>query len=63
MPWFSYHGGHSGQFCRHAKDMLAAVVERFDLTRLFRWIGVVWPWALVLAGVALVVLALARRKT
>jgi hypothetical protein len=43
--------------------LLAAVVERFDLTRLFRWIGVVWPWALVLAGVALVVLALARRKT
>ena len=28
MPWFSYHGGHSGQFCRHAKDDLAAVVER-----------------------------------
>ena len=28
MVWFSYHGGHSGQFCRHAKDDLAAVVER-----------------------------------
>jgi histidinol-phosphatase (PHP family) len=27
MPWFSYHGGHSGAFCRHAKDELAAVVE------------------------------------
>jgi histidinol-phosphatase (PHP family) len=27
MPWFSYHGGHSGGFCRHAKDDLAAVVE------------------------------------
>ncbi|MET0387499.1 MAG: histidinol-phosphatase [Polyangiales bacterium] len=28
MPWFSYHGGHSGQFCRHAKGELAKVVER-----------------------------------
>jgi len=28
MPWFSYHGGHSGQFCRHAKGELDAVVER-----------------------------------
>lgn len=28
MPWFSYHGGHSGQFCRHAKGDLDAVVER-----------------------------------
>jgi histidinol-phosphatase (PHP family) len=28
VPWFSYHGGHSGQFCRHAKDTLAAIVER-----------------------------------
>ena len=27
MPWFSYHGGHSGSFCRHAKDELAAVIE------------------------------------
>lgn len=27
MPWFSYHGGHSGSYCRHAKDELAAVVE------------------------------------
>ena len=27
MPWFSYHGGHSGSFCRHAKDELSAVVE------------------------------------
>ena len=26
MPWFSYHGGHSGEFCRHAKDDLSAVV-------------------------------------
>jgi histidinol-phosphatase (PHP family) len=28
MVWFSYHGGHSGEFCRHAKDSLGAVVER-----------------------------------
>lgn len=28
MPWFSYHGGHSGQFCRHAKGQLRPVVER-----------------------------------
>lgn len=28
MPWFSYHGGHSGQFCHHARDSLEAVVER-----------------------------------
>lgn len=28
MPYFSYHGGHSGQFCRHAKGNLRAVVER-----------------------------------
>lgn len=28
MVWFSYHGGHSGEFCGHAKDTLRAVVER-----------------------------------
>jgi histidinol-phosphatase (PHP family) len=28
MPWFSFHGGHSGEFCRHAKDDLSAVIER-----------------------------------
>jgi histidinol-phosphatase (PHP family) len=26
MPWFSYHGGHSGEFCRHAKGDLTSVV-------------------------------------
>ncbi len=25
--WFSFHGGHSGQFCRHAKGELEAVVQ------------------------------------
>ena len=28
MPWFTYHSGHSGQFCRHAKGDLRAVIER-----------------------------------
>jgi histidinol-phosphatase (PHP family) len=28
MPWFSYHSGHSGEFCRHAKGELRAVIER-----------------------------------
>lgn len=28
MVWFSYHGGHSGQFCGHAKDTLREVVEK-----------------------------------
>ncbi|MGV2108175.1 histidinol-phosphatase [Agrobacterium vitis] len=27
MTWFSYHGGHSGQFCDHAKSTLADVIE------------------------------------
>jgi len=28
MVWFSYHGGHSGEFCKHAKGPLRQVVER-----------------------------------
>ena len=27
MVWFSYHGGHSGEFCGHAKGQLRSVVE------------------------------------
>lgn len=27
MVWFSYHGGHSGEFCGHAKGELASVVQ------------------------------------
>jgi len=27
MVWFSYHGGHSGEFCGHAKGGLREVVE------------------------------------
>ena len=29
MAWFSFHGGHSGQFCPHAEGELAAVLESF----------------------------------
>lgn len=28
MVWFSYHGGHSGEYCGHAKGKLRDVVER-----------------------------------
>ncbi|HTV20704.1 MAG TPA: histidinol-phosphatase [Polyangiaceae bacterium] len=27
MVWFSYHGGHSGEFCGHAKGQLRSVVD------------------------------------
>lgn len=27
MTWFSYHGGHSGQFCDHATSTLVDVIE------------------------------------
>lgn len=27
MVWFSYHGGHSGEFCTHAKSTLEQVVD------------------------------------
>jgi len=27
MVWFSYHGGHSGEFCNHAKSSLEEVIE------------------------------------
>ncbi|MCJ8521421.1 histidinol-phosphatase (PHP family) [Pseudorhizobium tarimense] len=27
MVWFSYHGGHSGEFCAHAKSTLEEVVD------------------------------------
>ena len=27
MVWFSYHGGHSGEFCGHAKGQLSDVVQ------------------------------------
>jgi histidinol-phosphatase (PHP family) len=28
VAWFSYHGGHSGEFCGHAKGKLEPVVQR-----------------------------------
>lgn len=27
MVWFSYHGGHSGEFCAHATSTLEEVVD------------------------------------
>src|SRR5262249_46147131 len=46
-----------------ATALLAGVAERFDLSRLVRWIGAVWPWALVAAGAALVIAALKGHRT
>ena len=28
MSLFSFHGGHSGVYCRHAEDTLSEMVER-----------------------------------
>jgi histidinol-phosphatase (PHP family) len=28
VPWFSYHGGHSGEFARHATGTLEEVIQR-----------------------------------
>src|SRR4051794_18548773 len=39
MVWFSYHGGHSGEFCGHAKGQLEAVV-RTAIERGFTTYGV-----------------------
>jgi histidinol-phosphatase (PHP family) len=35
----SAHGGHSGEFCGHAKDRLEAIVERY-IELGFEWVGV-----------------------
>lgn len=35
----SVHGGHSGQFCHHARDSLAAVVDAY-ITAGFSWVGI-----------------------
>ena len=35
----SIHGGHSGQFCCHAKDSLEAVIEAY-IQKGFAWVGV-----------------------
>lgn len=36
--WVSVHGGHSGQFCSHAKDPLEAIVQRY-IELGFTWVG------------------------
>lgn len=35
----SVHGGHSGEFCSHAKDTLEAVIETY-IRNGFRWVGI-----------------------
>jgi histidinol-phosphatase (PHP family) len=35
----SVHGGHSGQFCNHAKDDLEAIIEAY-IRKGFAWVGI-----------------------
>jgi hypothetical protein len=42
--------------------LLAAIAQQVDLTEPLARLAELWPWALVLAGVALVVTALRRRS-
>jgi histidinol-phosphatase (PHP family) len=39
VPRVSVHGGHSGQFCHHAKDSLDAVVQAY-IAAGFAWAGI-----------------------
>lgn len=39
FPRVSVHGGHSGQFCHHAKDSLEAVVQAY-IAAGFTWAGI-----------------------
>ncbi|MEY4642326.1 MAG: hypothetical protein RLZZ227_2320 [Pseudomonadota bacterium] len=39
IPRVSVHGGHSGQFCHHAKDSLDAVVQAY-IAAGFSWAGI-----------------------
>lgn len=39
MEKVSVHGGHSGQFCHHAKDPLEAVVQAY-IEQGFTWVGI-----------------------
>lgn len=39
IDFVSVHGGHSGQFCHHAQDSLAAVVEAY-IEKGFAWVGI-----------------------
>lgn len=36
--WVSAHGGHSGEYCQHASDTLAAVVDAY-IEKGFHWVG------------------------
>lgn len=38
IPLVSVHGGHSGQFCSHAKDTLEAIVQAYA-DQGFAWVG------------------------
>lgn len=35
----SVHGGHSGQFCQHAKDDLESIIKTY-ITQGFKWVGI-----------------------
>ena len=35
----SLHGGHSGEFCRHAENSLAEIIEAYE-KRGFSWVGI-----------------------
>jgi len=35
----SVHGGHSGEFCLHAKDMLEDIIKKY-IKEDFEWIGI-----------------------
>jgi len=37
--YVSVHGGHSGQFCNHATDMLEEIIQTY-IARGFRWVGI-----------------------
>ncbi len=37
--YVSVHGGHSGQFCNHATDMLEEIIQTY-IKRGFRWVGI-----------------------
>ncbi|MBF0258487.1 MAG: histidinol-phosphatase [Desulfamplus sp.] len=37
--FISIHGGHSGQFCNHARDTLEQIIERY-IELEFEWIGI-----------------------
>ena len=38
-PYVSVHGGHSGQFCSHATDLLEEIVQLY-IEKQFSWVGI-----------------------